>query len=109
MTTTTTKGRERKAKRGRPAKDKAKQKHFAGMEPPRIKALDDLAEQYREVRDERQRLTTEEVELKEKLLALMKDKQLTVYPIPDTDREVVLEHGDETVKVRKREAKKVDE
>ena len=105
--TTTTKGKERKAKRGRPAK--TSQKHFAGMEPPRIKALDDLAEQYREVRDERQRLTAEESELKDKLLAMMKEQKLQIYPIPDTDREVVLEHGEETVKVRKRETKKVDD
>lgn len=53
----------RKSRRG----GRAKQANLPGMEDRRIKDIHSAAESYVAVRDERMRLTTEEVEAKKKL------------------------------------------
>lgn len=78
------------------------QNYIPGTEPPRIKAIDKLALEYKAIRDQRQALNLEEVELKEKLDKIMHEHNLTYYPVPDTDQEVVLEPGEPEVKFRKR-------
>lgn len=79
-----------------------KQAYIPGTEPPRIAAIDKLALQYKGIRDQRQELNLEEIKLKERLDKLMHEHNLKYYPVPDSDQEVVLEPGEEEVKVRKR-------
>lgn len=78
------------------------QAYIDGFAPPRIKALDNLALEYREKVQARQQILAEEVEMKGKLMELMHKHELTTYPIPDTELEVILETVEETVKVRRR-------
>lgn len=49
----------------------ARQKDLPGMEDRKITAIENAAQDYAEIRDQRQELTTQEVELKTKLLKLM--------------------------------------
>lgn len=91
-----------KAPRKRRSPKGEKQAYIPGTEPPRIKAIDKLALEYKSIRDQRQALNVEEAELKEKLDKLMSEHNLTYYPVPDTDQEVVMEPGEPEVKVRKR-------
>lgn len=86
-----------------PTLHRPSQGHIDGFEPPRIAEIDEAAEEYRCVRDERMGLQQEEAKLKAKLLLLMQEHELTIYPIPDTEREVCREHGEDNVKVRKRQ------
>jgi hypothetical protein len=65
--------------------------------PDRSTALD-----YAEIRDQRQELTTQEVDLKKKLLDLMHAKKLTEYKRNGISVKVVLEQ--ENVKVRVKES-----
>lgn len=92
----------KKAPRKRRTPKGEKQTYIQGTEPPRIPAIDKLAIQYKGIRDQRQELNAEEVKLKERLDKLMHEHNLKYYPVPDTDQEVVLEPGEEEVKVRKR-------
>jgi hypothetical protein len=80
------------------SKSSAKQKSLEGMEDREIKELQDAAISYAEIRDERMSLNRQEIELKEKLLALMKahKKQTYVY----NGVEVNIVHEEETVKVK---------
>lgn len=79
------------------------QTYIAGCEPPRIPEVDRAAIKYRETRDQRMELTRQEAELKAALLDAMKEHGLEQYPVPDTDVEVVVQHGEDNVKVRKRQ------
>jgi hypothetical protein len=72
-----------KARKPRPKRDKAKQGHLQGMEPPSIPAIDDAADAYRECRTERMTLTETEAELQAKLLALMHENKLKTYVYGD--------------------------
>lgn len=99
------------------------QRHFPGMEPPRIKILDELAGDFREKRDDWQSRHAPMVEAKAKLLEAMAahvwiegaedaDQRLRpngdgvyVYPIPGTTFEIVYtpeRRKDPDVKIRTR-------
>ena len=96
------------AKRGRPKKDASKlakaprQGRLPQMDDPKIEAIETAAENYAEIRDQRQVLTTEEVKLKTKLLTLMKEHKKTKYVHAGVSVEVKVEK--ETVRVRVKKA-----
>lgn len=58
---------------------KAKQKHFEGMEPLRVPALDAAIEYYVELRDQRMALTKDEVQQRTKVEELLKANGLSEY------------------------------
>lgn len=80
-------------KRGRP-----KQQHLPGMEPPRIKAIDNAADAYVEARNERQLLTQKEVTKRDTLMSLMQEHGLETYRYDG--KRVELVKSDLKVKVR---------
>ena len=82
------------AKRGRPARSA----DLPGMEDRAIQPLEDIAASYADVRDRRMALNKEELELKTAALALMHKHGKTVYKHDGI--EIVLEPGEETVKVK---------
>jgi hypothetical protein len=93
----------KKAKRVRVPKEK--QTYIAGTEPPKIKAIEDAAVRYVQFRDERMDAGEQEVKLKAKLIAVMKEHDLTTYNFDGFM--VELGHTDEdTVKVKKKRAAK---
>jgi hypothetical protein len=77
---------------------KERQTRLAGMQDAAIEALEKAALEYAEIRDERQELTRSEVDLKEKLLKLMKKHSKTNYVHGGIEIRIVME--EETVKVR---------
>jgi hypothetical protein len=77
-------------------KDKPKQKDL--IEHRVLQDLEDAAEKYRDVRDQRMALTPRENELKLELLALMKKHKRTVYERDGIHIEVIA--TEETVKVK---------
>ena len=79
-----------------------KQKDLPGLEDRAIKPLEDAAEAYAEIRDERIDLNKQEVALKTRLLKLMHDHGKTVYHRGGVTIQIVAE--EETVKVRIRKA-----
>jgi len=85
---------------------KAKQQRLPGTEG-KIADLQDAAEKYAGIRDERQELTKQEVDLKGKLLGLMKRHKLTEYKYGGVEINVIVE--EETVKVRIAKQKEGDE
>lgn len=99
-TTRKTPGRKRTAKG---------QTFIPGTEPPRIKEIDDKANEYRKLRDKRMKLGMEEGELKTELLDLMHKHELKSYSVLDSNIDVMLEPGEETVKVRKRKGADSDD
>jgi hypothetical protein len=76
-----------------------KQQLIPGAEPVSIPAIDEAADQYVKVRNKRMKLTLEEVELRDKLVELMKENELTVY---EWDEQIIELTATEKVKVRKR-------
>ena len=80
-----------------------KQQSLKGMEDREIADLKDLALNYVEIRDQRMGLTTQEVDLKTKLLALMHKHKKERYVCQGIEITVV--HEDETVKVKIRPQK----
>jgi len=69
-----------KPKKAPVAKHKiARQKSLPGMEDTRIKAIEEVALDYVDMRDERQRIGTDEVRLKTRLLELMHKEKKTEY------------------------------
>ncbi len=93
----------KKAKAKKAAKPKRRiprQDALPGMEDAPIKAIETAALDYAEIRDQRQELTTQEVDLKKKLLDLMHREGKTEYKRNGISVTVVTE--DETVKVRVR-------
>ena len=85
-------------------KKAGKQPSLEGMEDRQIKELQDAAVSYAEIRDERMDLNRQEVDLKAKLLALMKKHNKETYSYDGVEVNVV--HEEETVKVK---VKKKDE
>jgi hypothetical protein len=76
----------------------ARQKDLPGMTDRKIKDLHEKAEEYADVRDQRQALTPKEVALKAELLSLMKKHKLDKYAYNGVEVERITE--EETVKVR---------
>ena len=56
-----------------------KQQELAGVGAPSIKELDDAAEEYVKVRDQRMAFTKKEVEARTKVADLMKEHKLSEY------------------------------
>jgi hypothetical protein len=69
-----------------------------GMEAPAIEELETLAKSYAKLRDKRQALTVQEVDLKGQLLGAMKKHKKTEYIYDNVTIKVVTE--EETVKVK---------
>jgi hypothetical protein len=80
------------------AKRIARQDALPGMENSKIAAIENAALNYAEKRDERQALTTDEVELKKKLIELMHKEGKTEYKRGNIS--VTLVNEKESVKVR---------
>lgn len=84
---------------GNGRRGKARQTYMPGTEPLRIRAIDEAAEVYRDIRDRRKELTTEECKANEKLLGLMKDHMLMSYRYDGS--EVTIAKEKEKARVRR--------
>jgi hypothetical protein len=73
------------------------------MEDHAIKALEDVARAYADIRDQRQELTSEEVKLKDRARQLMKQHKKTVYRHGGVEIRIVAGEEDVKVKVRKQD------
>lgn len=82
------------------AKVQTKQARLPGTEDAAIEKLEDLAHNYVKVRDKRQALTTQEVELKTEILAEMHKLKKTRYEFGRTVIEVVTVKEKVKVKVQ---------
>lgn len=99
-----TKAPRRKSKIKAP-KSKDRQTYIEGTEPPKIKEIESAAAKYVEFRDARMEAGEEEVKLKEKLIAAMKEHKLETYSFDGYM--VELTHVDEDqIKVKKARAAK---
>src|ERR1035438_1794730 len=78
----------------------ARQDRLPGMADAKIQALHNAAMDYADIRDQRQALTKQEVDLKEKLIGLMHAHKKTVYDYNGVHIELIVE--EETVRVRVR-------
>ena len=91
--------RVRPNKKARPTKVKIpKQQRLPEMDDPKVQELQDTALEYAGVRDRRQALTLQEVDLKQELLGIMKKYGKKHYHYKGVD--VLLVAESETVKVR---------
>lgn len=86
---------------------KAKQDALPGLENRKIKALQDAAMDYADIRDQRQALTTQEVELKQKLIDLMHKHERETYTYQGVT--ITLVHEEENVKVKVSKPKSDDD
>lgn len=77
---------------------KGRQEALPGMESRKIKALQDAALDYAEIRDQRQALTAQEVELKGKLIDLMHKYDKETYTYQGVT--ITLIHEEESVRVK---------
>lgn len=89
-----------KRPRGRPKK--AKQQWIEGTAPPSIPAIDQAAETYIEVRDERAALSKQEAEAQTALEAVMRDNQLTRY---EYDGKIVIASSTTKIAVKRKKDK----
>jgi hypothetical protein len=83
------------------AKKGPKQRRLPTMEDPAIEELEDSAENYADVRDQRMELTREESRLKEELLGLMKKHKKTSYVHDGYDIKVIVESEKLRVRIKK--------
>jgi hypothetical protein len=79
------------------------------MEDRAIRPLQKLGRDYAKIRDERQQLTLQEVELKKKIRAIMHEHNRTKYEYDDVAIELEPPDGEEKVKVRVRKQKEEEE
>jgi hypothetical protein len=77
---------------------KPRQARLPEMDDAKIEELHDAALSYASIRDRRQALTTQEVDLKQDLLRLMKSHQKEKYHYNGVEIEIT--HEEESVKVR---------
>jgi len=75
-----------------------KQGRLPTMEDAHIEALEDCAREYANLRDDRMRLLTKEIEQKEILHAMMTKYDKKVYRV--SDMEITVVQKDETVRVK---------
>jgi len=78
-----------------------RQTSLPGMGDNKIQAIENAAMDYAEIRDQRQELTTQEIDLKKRLLDLMHKEGKTEYKRDGISVKIVVE--EETVKVRVKE------
>jgi hypothetical protein len=76
----------------------ARQDALPGLENRKIKALQDAAMDYADIRDQRVALTSQEVELKQKLIDLMHKHDRETYTYNGVT--ITLVHEEESVKVK---------
>lgn len=82
------------------AAKKPKDQDLPGMEDRAIQALEECAEEYAEIRDQRMELNQQEVTLKKKVRALMHKHEKTVYRRAGIEIELAPPDGEEKVTVR---------
>lgn len=87
--------------------EKPKQQRLPGTEDAKLSDLHKAALDYADIRDQRQALTSDEVELKGKLLDLMHKYKKKEYVYEDVHIRVV--HEEENVKVKIKKAKEDSE
>jgi len=87
----------KEAAEGEKAK-KPRQARLPEMQDAEIEELEEAAESYADVRDQRQALTTQEVDLKQSLLSLMQKNKKETYIHGGIEIRVI--HKDTTVKVK---------
>jgi len=80
---------------------KPRQARLPQMEDPAIEELESAAEEYADIRDKRQALTTEEVRLKTDLLNLMHSHKKTEYNHGGVSIKVVVESEKVRVRIKK--------
>lgn len=90
-----------KAKQKPARKPRPRQRQLTGLESPSIPELDDLADRYVAVRDQRQALTKDETGKRDLLQLKMKEHGLSVYEFDGKVIEVV---ADEKVRVRRKKS-----
>ena len=83
------------------AKKERRQQVIPGTETKVQADIETAIEEYVDVRDERMRLSTEEGELKAKLIATLKKHKVENYRSKKLGRFAEIVHEEETVKVRK--------
>ncbi len=82
----------------------ARQARLPGTEDGKIQSLQDKAVEYAEIRDARQKLTLQEVDLKASLLKLMKKHGKDEYDFEGVHIEIVTEEENVKVKIKKPKA-----
>jgi len=88
----------KKAKKAAKKSKLPRQEVLPGVGDKKIAAIENAALDYAEIRDQRMELSTQEVDLKKKLLDLMHAKKLKEYKRNGIS--VIIKHEEETVKVR---------
>lgn len=83
------------------AKKGPKQGRLPTMEDPAIEELEDSAEEYVDIRDQRMELTREESRLKEELLGLMHKHNKTTYIHEGVEIKVIVESEKLRVRIKK--------
>ena len=78
-----------------------RQERLSGTEDAKIDRLEELAQDYAAIRDQRQRLTVQEVELKKKLMDAMEANKKEVYKRDGIEIKIVAEEKTVKVKVSK--------
>lgn len=79
---------------------KAKQESLKGMKSENIKEIDTAMEEYVEIRDERMKLTPQEVSARKHLESVMKKHGKKIYKNSDGDLVVEIVPKDEKAKVK---------
>jgi hypothetical protein len=99
--------RHKKPSAPKPKRRIPRQEVLPGVGDVKIAAIENAALDYAEIRDSRQELTKQEVDLKKKLLDLMHAKDLKEYKRNGIS--VVVKMEEETVKVRVRSEDELEE
>lgn len=81
---------------------KPKQKRLPGMVPKKIAELEDAAEKVRDLQTERMQLQEQEEEARDKLLEIMKQHKLKVYPLDEEYVAEIKDAGEKAYVHRKR-------
>jgi len=92
-----------------PGKVKARQQHFAGMEPEKNAKLEDMIEAYVDARDARMEALKVEVELKQKLLDYMQGRNLKKYKRGPYEAQVTRGKDEVKAKVKDDSARQKEE
>ena len=82
------------------AKKKVKAQALPGMEDSAIQALEECAEEYADIRDQRMALNTSEAQLKKRVRGLMHQHKKTRYARNRIEIELTPPDGEEGVRVR---------
>jgi hypothetical protein len=91
------------------ANKKPKQESLPTMENRKIKALQDAAMDYADIRDQRVALSAQEVELKQKLIELMHKHERETYTYQGVTITLVMEEENVRVKIAKDKSDEGDE